>query len=106
MDFDPGNLEPLDIFQLDAPAYNTDPRYPAVAKADTEMVEPWSLQGFSLAHVEDYSHDGDNVSAFGQKADPENGATSLGMESSPRYRSSESLAGRVLKLLGELVDDN
>ena len=87
-------------------AYNTDPRYPAVAKADTETVEPRSLQGLSSAHVEDYSHDGDNVSAFGQKADPENGATSLGMESSPRYRSSESLARRVLKLLGELVDDN
>ena len=106
MDFDPQNLEPLDIFQSDAAAYSTNPCYSAVAKADTETVEPWSLQRFSLAHIEDYSHDGDNVSAFGQKADPENGATSLGMESSPRYRSSESLARRVLKLLGELVDDN
>lgn len=99
-------MEPFDIFQSDATAYDSNPHYLAVAEADTETVEPWSLQGFPLAHVEDYSHDGDNVSAFGRKADPENGATSLGMESSPRYRSSESLARRVLKLLGELVDDN
>lgn len=70
------------------------------------MVEPWPLPGFSLAHAEDYGHDGENVSASGQKVDLENRAMSLGMESSPRYRSSESLARRVLKLLGELVDDN